>query len=72
MTFLELFEKLGPDVERIARDLGITPPEADRLINDELNRRHEERRRPDRLSYHRDYNLRSRDQLREIRAGRSA
>ena len=72
MTFLEAFTLHGPDVERIARDLGITPPEADRLINEELNRRQEERRRPERLSHHRDYNLRSRDQLREIRGGRSA
>ena len=71
MTFLEAYTLHGPDVERIARDLGITPPEADRLINEEMNRRHEGRRRPDRLSYHRDYHLRSREELREIRAGRS-
>lgn len=43
MTFLEAYTIAGPDVERIARLLGITPPEADRLINELLNRRHEKR-----------------------------
>jgi hypothetical protein len=72
MTFSEAFTLHGPDVERIARDIGITPPEADRLINEEMKRRHEGRRRPERLSYHRDYNFRSREDLREIRARRPA
>jgi len=71
MTFLEAYTLHGPDVERIARDLGITPPEADRLINEEMNRRHQERREKH-LSYHRCYNRRSRAQLDEIRAGRVA
>lgn len=44
-TFLEAYSLLGPDVERIAVLLGITPPEADRLISRELDRRHAERRR---------------------------
>lgn len=43
MTFLEAFTKYGPDVERIAEALGITPPEADRLINEAMDRRYHER-----------------------------
>lgn len=43
MTFLEAFTKFGPDVERIAKALGITPPEADRLINELMERRHQQR-----------------------------
>ncbi|MGO6879451.1 hypothetical protein ACC734_17010 [Rhizobium ruizarguesonis] len=43
MTFLEAFTKYGPDVERIAEALGITPPEADRLINEAMERRHQQR-----------------------------
>ncbi|WP_165505478.1 hypothetical protein [Rhizobium leguminosarum] len=43
MTFLEAFTKFGPDVERIAEALGITPPEADRLINEAMERRHQQR-----------------------------
>lgn len=43
MTFLEAFTKYGPDVERIAETLGITPPEADRLINEAMERRHQQR-----------------------------
>jgi len=43
MTFLEAFTKYGPDVERIADALGITPPEADRLINDLMDRRYQKR-----------------------------
>lgn len=43
MTFLEAFTKFGPDVERIAQALKITPPEADRLINEAMERRHHQR-----------------------------
>jgi hypothetical protein len=43
MTFLEAYALLGPDVERIAEALGITPPEADRLINEAMERRHQQR-----------------------------
>jgi plasmid maintenance system antidote protein VapI len=43
MTFLEAFTKFGPDVERIAEALGITPPEADRLINEAMERRNQQR-----------------------------
>ncbi|WP_165410039.1 hypothetical protein [Rhizobium ruizarguesonis] len=43
MTFLEAYAIHGPDVERIAEALGITPPEADRLINEALERRHQQR-----------------------------
>ncbi|QND41554.1 hypothetical protein HB770_10990 [Rhizobium leguminosarum bv. viciae] len=38
MTFLEAYALHGPDVERIAEALGITPPEADRLINEVIER----------------------------------
>ncbi len=71
MTFSEAYAAIGPDVEAIAELLGIAPAEADRLINEEMNRRHEERR-DKRLSYHRGYDQRVRVQLREIRAGRIA
>ncbi|MCZ3377446.1 hypothetical protein [Rhizobium sp. AG207R] len=71
MTFLEAYSISGPDVEAIAKLLGITPAEADRLINEEMNRRHQERREKH-LSYHRGYDQRVRVQLREIRAGRIA
>ncbi|WP_416066081.1 hypothetical protein ACK9YZ_06940 [Rhizobium sp. ZK1] len=43
MTFLEAFTKYGPDVERIAEALGISPPEADRLINGYMDIRYEKR-----------------------------
>jgi hypothetical protein len=43
MTFLEAFTKFGPDVERIAEALCITPPEADRLINESMDRRYQKR-----------------------------
>ncbi len=43
MTFLEAFTKFGPDVERVAEALGITPPEADRLINAIMERRYQKR-----------------------------
>jgi plasmid maintenance system antidote protein VapI len=43
VTFLEAFTKYGPDVERVAEALGITPPEADRLINEAMDRRHQKR-----------------------------
>jgi hypothetical protein len=45
MTFLEAYAVHGPDVERIAFALDISRPEADRLINRELDRRYAERRR---------------------------
>ncbi|MBB3743880.1 plasmid maintenance system antidote protein VapI [Rhizobium sp. BK591] len=48
MTFLEAYALHGPDVERIAEALGITPPEADRLINDEMERRYQKRVQIDR------------------------
>ncbi|MGR9386423.1 hypothetical protein [Rhizobium leguminosarum] len=43
MTFLEAYEICGPDVERIALLLFVTPPEADRLINEAMERRHQQR-----------------------------
>ncbi|MCW0014886.1 hypothetical protein [Rhizobium sp. BT-226] len=43
MTFLEAFTKYGPDVERIAEVLNITAPEADRLINEAMERRYQKR-----------------------------
>jgi hypothetical protein len=49
MTFFEAYEICGPDVERIALLLGITPPEADRLINELMDRRYQKKvqyRRP--------------------------
>ena len=45
MTFDEAFTLHGPDVERIARRLGIAPHEADRRINAEMNKRQEVRLR---------------------------
>jgi hypothetical protein len=71
MTFPEAYASVGPDVEAIAKLLGISPSEADRLINEEMNRRHQECREK-RLSYHRGYDQRIRAQLSEIRAGRIA
>ncbi|MDK4720108.1 hypothetical protein PH552_12210 [Rhizobium sp. CNPSo 3968] len=71
MTFSEAYAIHGPDVEAVAKLLGIAPAEADRLINEEMNRRHQERHET-RLSYHRGYDQRVRVQLREIRAGRLA
>ena len=71
MTFSEAYNIHGPDVEAIAKLLGIAPSEADRLINEEMERRHQERREK-RLSYHREYDRRVRVQLREISAGRIA
>lgn len=43
MTFLEAYEICGPDVERIALLLCVTPPEADRLINALMERRYQKR-----------------------------
>jgi len=71
MTFLEAFRSIGPDVEAIAKLLDIPPAEADHLINEEMDRQHRQRRETQR-SYQRDYNLRHRAALREIRFGRSA
>jgi hypothetical protein len=45
MTFLEAYAIHGPDVERLAYALDIPRPEADRLINRELDRRYVELRR---------------------------
>lgn len=42
MTFLEAYTLHGPDVERIAISMRIKPHEADRLINEEMERRHKE------------------------------
>ncbi|MBB3565848.1 hypothetical protein FHX06_007221 [Rhizobium sp. BK512] len=33
MTFLEAYALHGPDLELIGETIGVTPPEADRLIN---------------------------------------
>lgn len=38
MTFLEAYAIHGPDVEEIAKAMGIAPPAADRLINAKMNR----------------------------------
>ncbi|QJS25773.1 hypothetical protein [Rhizobium ruizarguesonis] len=43
ITFLEAYALHGPDVERIAEALGITHPEADRLINEAMERRYQQR-----------------------------
>lgn len=40
ITFLEAYTLHGPDVERIAVSMRIKPHEVDRLINEEMNRRH--------------------------------
>jgi hypothetical protein len=40
MTFSEAYSLYGPDVELIAAAAGIEPAEADRLINDLLDRRY--------------------------------
>ena len=42
MTFLEAYILYGPDVEKIAVAVGIKSHEADRLINNEMDRRHAE------------------------------
>ncbi len=68
MTFLEAYTIHGPDVERIAEDLGITPPEADRLVNEEIERKFAHRL----VTTRREYNARVRDQLRGIRCRRPA
>jgi hypothetical protein len=60
MTFAEAFNLIGPDVEAIAQELGIDPSEADRLINEKLNKRYENRIRNERV----------RSELRDIRARR--
>jgi len=61
-TFSEAFTLYGPDVEAIAQELGIDPSYADRLINEKLNKRYENRIRNERV----------RSDLREIRARRPA
>ncbi|MCD1266047.1 hypothetical protein B5M44_24975 [Shinella sumterensis] len=40
ISFLEAYILYGPDVEKIALAVGIKPHEADRQINEEMNRRH--------------------------------
>lgn len=67
-TFLEAYEKHGPDVERIAQALGIAPSEADRLINAEMERKHAHRL----VTARREQNARYREQIRGIRARRPA
>lgn len=57
MTFFEAFAKFGPDTIAISEALNIPEHEADRLINERMDRRY--RRRT--------YEARVRDQLREIR-----
>ena len=62
MTFSEAYALHGPDVELIAEAMGITAPEADRLINDRMDRKYRDRVE----------NARIRAELREIRARRPA
>lgn len=61
MIFSEAYSLFGPDVELIAEAMGITPPEADRLISERMNRKYRARIE----------NASIRDELRAIRAGRS-
>lgn len=68
MTFLEAYSIHGPDSVAISKALNIPEHEADHLINAEMDRAYEERRETAR-AYQRQYNLRRREQLREIRAG---
>jgi hypothetical protein len=62
MNFSEAYSLYGPDVELIAEAMGITPPEADRLISQRLNEKY--------LRLQRDQ--RNRAVLAEIRARRPA
>lgn len=71
MTFEDAFTLFPYDVERIALETGIKPPEVDHLINTEMNRLYAEKAEEAR-AYQREYNLRTRARLREIRAGRQA
>lgn len=61
-TFTTLYASLGPDVEAIAKELGIKPSSVDRLINQEMDRRYAKRQ------YRAEQNRRVRAELREIRA----
>lgn len=72
MTFSEAYAISGPDVEAIAKLLGIAPAEADRLINEEMERRHREKMAPHHQArakeYRRQHNIALRSELRDIRA----
>ena len=69
MNFLDVYSIHGPDSIAISKALNIPEHEADHLINTEMDRAYEERRELAR-AYQRQYNIRRREQLREIRAGR--
>jgi hypothetical protein len=71
MTFEDAFTLFPYDVEHIALETGIKPGEVDHLINTEMNRLYAEKAEAAR-AYQREYNLRTRARLREIRAGRQA
>lgn len=51
MTFIEAYAIHGPDIERIAYTLDISRPEADRLINREMDRRYKERQDRPKIRY---------------------
>ncbi|SCB30465.1 hypothetical protein [Rhizobium lusitanum] len=71
MTFSSAFTLFGPDTIAISEALNIPEHEADHLINTEMNRLYAEKAEEAR-AYQREYNLRTRARLREIRAGRQA
>lgn len=60
-TFSILFAAYGPDVERIAAELGIEPSSVDRLINEAMDEKYRVRQ------LKRAYQAKVRSQLREIR-----
>lgn len=86
-TFTTLYAEYGPDVELIAKELGIQPSSVDRLINQAMERKHAQKVKdeaereyqrqyraanPERIQNHRKrHNAINRAQLREIR-GRHA
>lgn len=73
MTFEQAFATYGPDIERIASETGIAPPDVDRLVNGAMTDRYIQRRK-DRISeYKRQVSncermRRARARLREIRS----
>lgn len=67
MTFSEAFTLHGPDVETIAQAMGIQPHEADKLINEEMDRKFAAKSREKLLEQNRARYRRARDERREIR-----
>jgi hypothetical protein len=73
ITFEQAFALYGPDVERIAAETGIAPPDVDRLVNGAMTDRYIQRRK-DRISEYKrrvgdcERTRRAKDRLREIRS----